>query len=163
MTLVRRLARPMLASIFISGGIDQFRNPETKSEKAEPVARPIAERVSWLPNDPEQLVKVNGAVQVAAGTLLALGRFPRTSALVLAVSVVPTTLAGHPFWQQSDAASAAQQRTQFLKNVGLLGGLLLAAVDTGGNPSLVWRTRHAAVEAKRVAAAAPTRALKAVA
>ena len=163
MSLVRRLARPMLAAVFVSGGVDQLRSPETKAEAAEPVATPIARRVSWLPQDTAQLVRLNGAVQVSAGTALALGRFPRVSALVLAASVVPTTLAGHRFWEQPDAASARQHRTQFLKNLGLLGGLLLASVDTAGNPSLVWRTKHAAVEAKRVAAAAPTRALKAVA
>jgi uncharacterized membrane protein YphA (DoxX/SURF4 family) len=162
MTLVRRIARPMLAAVFISGGVDQLRRPESKKEKAEPVARKISDRVSWLPQDTEQLVRLNGGIQLAAGTALALGRFPRLSALALAASVVPTTLAGHAFWEQPDAATAAMHRTQFLKNLGLLGGLLLASVDTGGNPSLVWRTRHAAVEAKRVAAAAPTRALKAV-
>jgi putative oxidoreductase len=26
----------------------------------------------------------------------------------------------------------------------MLGGLLIAAADTGGNPSLAWRGRHAA-------------------
>ncbi|RZS87145.1 putative membrane protein YphA (DoxX/SURF4 family) [Motilibacter rhizosphaerae] len=163
MPLVRRLARPMLAATFVSGGIAQLKDPESKAEAAEPVATPVARKVSWLPEDATQLVRINGAVQVGAGALLALGRLPRVSALLLAGSIVPTTLAGHRFWEQTDAASAAQQRTQFLKNLGLLGGLLLAAVDTGGNPSIAWRTRHAATSAKRVAAAAPTRALKAVA
>ena len=35
------------------------------------------------------------------------------------------------------------QRVQFLKNLTMLGGLLLAVADTGGNPSLSWRRRHA--------------------
>ena len=65
--------------------------------------------------DTEQLVKLNGAVQVAAGTTLALGILPRVSALVLAASLVPTTLAGHRFWEEEDEAARAQQTVQFLK------------------------------------------------
>jgi putative oxidoreductase len=62
---------------------------------------------------------------------------------VLAAGLVPTTLAGHPFWGVPKEQRAAH-RTQFLKNVSLLGGLLLAAVDTEGKPSLGWRGRRAA-------------------
>ena len=32
MDLIRRAARPMLASIFISGGIDTIRNPKYETE-----------------------------------------------------------------------------------------------------------------------------------
>ncbi|MDQ1670172.1 MAG: hypothetical protein QOE40_2233, partial [Actinomycetota bacterium] len=35
MTVVRRLARPMLAAIFISGGFDALRNPEPMVSAAE--------------------------------------------------------------------------------------------------------------------------------
>jgi putative oxidoreductase len=31
----------------------------------------------------------------------------------------------------------------------MFGGLLIAAADTAGNPSLAWRTRHAAKTARR--------------
>jgi hypothetical protein len=36
------------------------------------------------------------------------------------------------------------QRIQFFKNVSMLGGLLLAALDTEGRPSLSWRAHRAA-------------------
>ncbi|MFL6124883.1 DoxX family protein, partial [Actinophytocola sp.] len=81
--------------------------------------------------------------QVAAGVALGLGKFPRLSALVLAASLAPTTMAGHRFWEHDDTADRAAQRIHFLKNVGLIGGLLIAAADTHGKPSLSWRTRHA--------------------
>lgn len=143
MTVVRRLARPLLSSMFISGGVEALRHPEPKVPPAEPVAHPIASRLPYLPEDTESLVKINAAVQVGAGTMLALGRFPRLSSLLLAGSLVPTTLAGHRFWEEDDPARRAQQQTHFLKNVGLLGGLMLAAVDTEGRPGLAWRARHA--------------------
>jgi uncharacterized membrane protein YphA (DoxX/SURF4 family) len=74
--------------------------------------------------DPEILVQVNGAVQVGAGVLLALGVLPRLSALALAASLVPTTAAGHRFWEEAEPAARAQQTIHFLKNAAMLGGLL---------------------------------------
>jgi putative oxidoreductase len=143
MTVVRRLARPLLASIFISGGLDAVRNPKSKVPAAEGVALSIAEHLPYLPEDPEQLVRINGAAQVGAGVLLSLGRFPRLSSTVLAASIIPTTLAAHRFWEVDDPAARAQQRIHFFKNLGLLGGLMLAAVDTEGRPGLAWRAQHA--------------------
>ena len=62
---------------------------------------------------------------LAAGAALALGIRPRLAAAVLAGSLVPTTLAGHPYWQVEDPAARRQQRIHFFKNVGLFGGALL--------------------------------------
>jgi uncharacterized membrane protein YphA (DoxX/SURF4 family) len=150
MTAVRRIARPMLAAMFVQGGLDALRHPASKAEKAAPVVNALAQPLG-LPNDPELMVRANGAAQVAAGSMLALGRLPRLAALVLAGSLVPTTWAGHAFWSVEDAAARAQQRTHFLKNVGLLGGLLLATVDTAGKPGRSWRARRAARDTARTA------------
>lgn len=151
MSAVRRVARPMLAAMFIQGGLDALRHPSAKAEKAAPVVNVIAPPLG-LPNDPELMVRANGAAQVAAGSLLALGRVPRLASLVLAGSLVPTTYAGHQFWAVEDPAARAQQRTHFIKNVGLLGGLLIASVDTAGKPGLSWRARRAAKDTARAAA-----------
>ena len=118
---------------------------------AEDVAPKIAERLP-LPDETDQLVKINAVVQVAAGALLAIGRLPRLAAAALAASLVPTTLAAHRFWEQEDTGQRAQQQFHFLKNVGLLGGLILAAVDTEGAPSLGWRTKRAARRIRKKAA-----------
>jgi uncharacterized membrane protein YphA (DoxX/SURF4 family) len=127
--MLRPLARPMLAAMFVYGGLDSARAPAAKVPRAEPVAPKIAEPLG-LPTDTEQLVRLNGVAQVVAGTTLALGWLPRLSALVLAGSLVPTTLAGHRFWEEDDPKARTQQTIHFLKNVGLLGGLLLT-VDVG--------------------------------
>jgi putative oxidoreductase len=148
MTITRRVARPMLASVFISGGIDTLRTPAPRVAKAETVA-PAVGKVLGLPADTEQLVKINAAVQIGGGLLLAMGRLPRLAAIALAGSIVPTTIAGHRFWEETDAGNRAQQRIHFLKNVGLLGGLILAAVDTEGAPSISWRARRAAKRARQ--------------
>jgi putative oxidoreductase len=150
MTMTRRIARPLLAASFVSGGVETLRNPGPRVEKAEAVAPQIAERLP-LPDQTDQLVKVNAAVQVVAGVLLSIGRLPRLAAAVLAASLVPTTLAGHRFWEEEDEARRAQQQIHFTKNVGLLGGLILATFDTEGAPSLGWRTRRAARRVRTLA------------
>lgn len=144
MALSRRIARPLLASIFVVGGWDAFWNPAGKAKKAEAVTEPLVETAGVEGVDTETLVRVNGAVQIGAGALLALGKFPRVAAVALIGSIVPTTYAGHRFWEEDDPATRRQQKMHFLKNVGLLGGLMLAAFDTGGEPSLAWRAKRQA-------------------
>jgi len=160
MAVLRALARPMLASIFIVQGYDTLRWPEHVSGRAEKVVGPLKERIDALPDNTEQLVRINGGIQLVAGSLLAIGRFPRLSALTLAATLVPTTLAGHPYWETKDPQERAQQRIHFLKNLTMLGGLLIAAADTEGKPSLAWQGRHA-VHAARHDVSLATRTAKA--
>jgi len=126
--LTRRIARPLMAGIFVSGGIDAFRNPGPRAERVEPVIGRVGESLP-LPDDTVTLVRLNAAVHMVAGTTLALGKLPRLSAAVLAASLVPTTAAGHRFWEEESAQSKAMQRTHFLKNLAILGGLIIAATD----------------------------------
>ena len=84
---------------------------------ADPLAPRIAEKLPYLPEDTASLVRINGAVQVGAGLMLALGRFPRLSSALLAGSLVPTTMAAHRFWEEEDDTKRAMQRIQFFENV----------------------------------------------
>ncbi len=147
--LVRRIARPLMSTIFIAGGIDALRNPAPRAKAATPLIEQgkdaLPDNVAAnVPEDPEQLVRINGAIQLGGGLLLATGKAPRIASIALAASLVPTTLAGHSFWEETDPEAKAAQRIQFMKNVSLLGGLLIAAVDTEGKPSIAWRGRRAA-------------------
>ena len=143
MPLSRRIARPLLASNFVVGGLDAVRSPTSKADRARSVTEPVRDQLPAAGTlDTETMVRVNGAVQVVAGVLLAVGKFRRLACLALMGSIVPTTYAGHRFWEESDDATRKQQMMQFFKNVGLLGGLILAAVDTEGAPSLSWRAKR---------------------
>ncbi|MGP4018503.1 DoxX family protein [Saccharopolyspora sp. 5N708] len=147
--LIRRLARPMLAAIFIYGGIGALRDTPSHAKAAAPLLErtttPIKDSLpERFPTDPETLVRIDGAVKIGAGTLLAIGKFPRLAALLLAGSIVPTTLVGHAFWEIDDPERRANEQAHFLKNVGLLGGLLITAVDTGGKPSVGYRAKRRA-------------------
>jgi len=160
MSVLRDFARPMLASIFIIQGFDTMLHPERVAPRAEPVVAPLAELVPGVPATTEDAVRLNGAVQFTAGSLLALGIFPRLSAAAIALTLVPTTAAGHRFWEVEDEKERAQQRIHFLKNLAIFGGLLIAAGDTAGRPSLAWRRRYAVRSARRNAAIATWAAKK---
>ncbi len=130
MKLTRRVPSALLAPMFIVGGLDSARKPAGKVGKASAVTDRVIDTLG-IDADTEQLVRLNGAIQVGAGTMLALGILPRIAASILASSLVPTTLAGHRFWAEADPQATAAQRIQFLKNLAMLGGLLLVVAGQG--------------------------------
>jgi putative oxidoreductase len=125
---LRPAARVLTGSTYVLLGFDALREPGGRVDQAAPVLASIR-KVAPLPEDDELVVRANAAVIVAGGTLLALGIAPRLSALALACSLIPTTLAGHSYWAIEDPAVRKQQRIQFHKNMAMLGGLLLAVID----------------------------------
>jgi uncharacterized membrane protein YphA (DoxX/SURF4 family) len=142
--LLRRVARPLLAGIFIQSGYAALRDPKSHADMAAPVldrvtaAAPIED-----PPDNVTLIQIDAGVKIGAGVLLAIGKAPRLSSVMLAATLIPTTAAQHRFWETDDPNQRANQQLHFTKNLALLGGLMLAAADTEGKPSLAWRARHA--------------------
>jgi uncharacterized membrane protein YphA (DoxX/SURF4 family) len=143
----------MLAGIFVAEGFNALRQPDRLVHRAKPVTdrlAPMLEKIHpSIPTDPKTLVRVNAGTQVVAGLLLATGRAPTPAAVALAASLVPTTLAGHAFWTFDDPEQRRLQRILFLKNVGLAGGLIFAALDNEGRPGLAWRAGDLSRRAQR--------------
>ncbi len=154
--ILRRVARPLLATIFVTGGINALRQAEAHAKAAEPWVTGAFDKFGdvvpeQVPRDPVTLVRIDAAVKIGAGLALASGKAPRLAAGLLLGSLVPTTLAAHSFWTVQEPGERQQQQIQFFKNASVAGGLLLAVADTHGKPSAAWRARHAA---KDVGAAA---------
>jgi len=61
---------------------------------------------------------------LVGGLLLLIGFRGRLAALLLIIFLVPDTFVLHSFWTVAPP-EVAEQLTHFLKNVGLLGGLLM--------------------------------------
>jgi putative oxidoreductase len=135
----------MLAAIFVVQGAQSVSHPDRLVEKAKPVTDRVAPLFAKaglpLPTETRAMVQFNGAVQVAGGLML-LTPLRRIGAVAVAGSLVPTTIAGHAFWTVQDPAERAAQRIQFMKNMGLMGGAILAALDTEGRPGIKWRAAH---------------------
>jgi uncharacterized membrane protein YphA (DoxX/SURF4 family) len=67
---------------------------------------------------------------------LALGILPKTSARLLALTLIPNTFVGHPFWKAQKPEDRRSQLVHFLKNAGLFGGLLYVSADKRTEPRL---------------------------
>jgi uncharacterized membrane protein YphA (DoxX/SURF4 family) len=148
MTLLRAAARTMLASYFVVSGVKAIKDPAPLVPAAEPLADrlvPLLKQyapgqvANIIPEDAATLVRVNGAAQILGGLALATGKGRRLGALLLAASILPSTVAKHPFWTRTDPDEKALDRAHFLKNISLLGGVLLASADTEGKPSISYR------------------------
>jgi putative oxidoreductase len=74
-------------------------------------------------------------MEFVVGILLILGFYTRPLAFLFALFVLGTALLGHPFWNMVDPERSANM-TQFLKNLAIMGGLLLLAVSGPGRFSV---------------------------
>jgi uncharacterized membrane protein YphA (DoxX/SURF4 family) len=158
--LIRRIARPLLSAAFIGQGVDSLLNPKPAAETVAPTVdglRALPDPVgSSIPSDPQTFAQINAAVQIAGGLLLATGKMPRVASAALAFTVLPANLGAHMFWNESDPQLKAEKRKDFLTDLSLLGGLMIASADTAGKPSLGWRGRRAAERlSERVSSALP--------
>lgn len=142
--MLRRLARPLLATAFVAEGVDAARNPGPHVDRVESAWNRWSDRLG-LPEAPSRddltmLARAHGVATALAAGMLAVGRMPRTSALALAVLTLPRVLVEVP-----DPQSPDRDTSRLLVTLSLLGGALVAAEDTGGRPSLAWRVEHARV------------------
>ncbi|MFQ8432586.1 DoxX family protein [Amaricoccus sp. W119] len=109
------LACLLMGGIFVFAGVDHFRNfAAVKAMVAShgwPAAGPLLAGVS--------------AFQIATGLCLALGPLRPWAALGLAAFTVAASLSFLAFWR-AEGTDRMWMRSEFIVNVGLVGGLLLA-------------------------------------
>lgn len=156
MTLVRVLARPLLASSFVLTGIDRLRNTEATAAALRPALDRLSKAVpsaASVTSNEKQVAKVLGAAHLGAALLLGIGRFSRLSALVLVGTSSLNAVVEFNNADSSTAKARKERRNQLIKNLSLVGAVLIAAVDTNGRPSWAWRAEHFAEDARRNALA----------
>lgn len=158
MSLSRMIARPLIAAGVVYGAQNALRHTDdlapraaTVTDKVVPAAKKAVPQARVIPDDPATLVRINAGVQIVASLALATGRAPRLSAGVLTASLVPSTIAGHAFWSESDPDLKRIQTVAFFKNLSIIGGLLIASGDTDGRPGVAWRARRVSKDARREA------------
>jgi len=67
-------------------------------------------------------------VQIGGSLLIIIGWQAWLGAAALGVFTAAATLIAHPFWQVADPMARFHERNTFLEHVGLIGGLMLAAI-----------------------------------
>jgi putative oxidoreductase len=83
---------------------------------------------------PEVMTALAIAAELGGGILLLIGWKTRLVAWGLVIFVVIATFAAHRFWDV-DVAQMMNQRTNFLKNFAIIGGLLMVAAFGPGRIS----------------------------
>ena len=139
--LLRRLARPLFASWFVTEGLDVVRHPAAHAADArgalttlrarlpEPVREgPAGEALGYELSDRQltTLVQVHGVALAGAGVLLAVGKAPRTAALALAVLTAPLIVLNLPFKRVKgeDPVLRRARRDRFVRALAFTGGAL---------------------------------------
>lgn len=110
------LGRVLLSAIFILSGLGKI--PQFSA-----VAGMMASK--GIPLATVALV-ITLCIEIGGGLMLLTGFKARYAALVIAVWLVPVTLIFHHFWGIPEAAKQ-DQMVNFLKNVAIMGGLLVLA------------------------------------
>jgi putative oxidoreductase len=124
------LTRSLLSGIFVVAGADAAKEPGPRTAVAQQFMKKLG--IDLDDAEAATLVQVNGAVMTVAGTALSLGILPRVAALALIGSLLPTTLAGHSFWEHDEEPQRKMNQIQFLKNLGLIGALVSVLITGKG-------------------------------
>ncbi|MEE1617061.1 hypothetical protein V1260_02745 [Brachybacterium sp. J144] len=156
MALVRRIARPLLAAPFILEGVRTALRPEREIEVYPPAfdAADASLAKTSLPSfvDARTIIRVSGVVAAGAGVLYATNRNPRLAALAL-LATTSVGWAGRRNVLQLRGEERVTEIQSILTDAGLLGGLLLAAVDHDGRPSLGYQVNKFVERSQKKAAA----------
>jgi len=88
------------------------------------------------------------ALEILGGLSLLLGFMARWGAACLIIFLVPATIIFHDFWVVEEGMARMNQMQHFMKNLALMGGLLMVAAFGAGRFSLDYlRARNASMHA----------------
>jgi putative oxidoreductase len=86
---------------------------------------------------------IGALVEFFGGLAIMLGAWTRCAAVAIIVFTIIATAIGHRYWEIAEPAARRMQHSHFLKNLTILGGLVLLLVTAGGRFSVDgWRGRR---------------------
>lgn len=88
----------------------------------------------------EVLAIIAGIAEICGGLAILLGFMGRLGAIGLVVFMIPTTILFHGFWR-FEGAEAKTQMVNFMKNLAIIGGLLMVAAYGPGKYSIDQKVR----------------------
>ena len=153
---MRSLARPLLASWFIYGGVRGALEPQARTAAAEPIVGPLL-KDAGIEVPVETLVRVHSAATAATAAVLAISKTPRTAGVALTGLAAVTVATSAPFWRLPEGEERDAALDQFLKNLSLVGGAMLAA-NVGHTAGHIKRKKAHKAKAKAKAAKAAEKA-----
>ena len=115
------LGRIFLALLFVVSGIGKITGYAGTAAMMASKGLPVV----------DILLPLTIAVELGGGLLLALGWKARWAAAALFLFLIPTTLIFHQFWG-IDPKLVQMQKIHFLKNVAIMGGMLMVLAAGAG-------------------------------
>jgi putative oxidoreductase len=134
------VGRILLSLVFIFEGVRGLINVEAiakiLTDNKVPIPEEIVPYLGGMPKFQAAGYAIAG-VQLICGLMIMVGLKARWAALALIVFTAATIFFVHHFWDM-EAAAAAVQRSEALKNLSIMGGLLLI-VAVGAGPKAMDR------------------------
>jgi putative oxidoreductase len=132
------LGRILLSLLFIVSGIEKVRNVGNIAKMLENSKVPIPDQILpylvYVGNPPkyEALGYLVAGVELVGGLMVLVGLWARWGAMMLAIFTALTIVLVHNFWTFTDAQAFNAHMNDALKNLSIIGGLLLVfAVGSG--------------------------------
>lgn len=126
MEVVWLIGRILLSLVFITSGFGHLKNLGHTSQIAAAVGMPAPKLLAVIAS----LLALLGGVSFATGYQVEIG------AVCLLLFLLPITFTVHPFWKYSDAMEKANHQAHFMKNIGLIGAILIVLYYGSGPLSL---------------------------
>ena len=120
------LARTLIGALFLTAGIRKAMTIAATAGYFAKLGFPAPEAMAWLAV----------AIEIGGGLLLIIGWQTRWIAWLLVLFTVIATGMAHRFWEFSDPGQYNGQLNNFLKNVAIVGGLLMFITHGPGSASV---------------------------
>lgn len=115
MDVVFLIGRLIFGGYFLMNAWNHFKNLEPMTGYAASKGVP----------SPRSAVFVGGVLLMLGGLGIVFGIAPEASLALLIIFLVPVTYMVHAFWKETDPNARMMERIQFMKNMALVGALLM--------------------------------------
>ncbi len=121
-SIIILVARILIAALFLSACVGKLTNPAGFAGYVGSLGGPSSPILAFLV----------GVVELVGGLSILLGFKARWGALLLAGFTIVATAIGHQFWNATDPTMHMTQQVHFVKNLVIIGGLLILFVQGPG-------------------------------
>ena len=119
------IGRCLMAALFVLSGIGKLTDLPGTAAQLSQHGVPYA----------DTLALVAGIAEIAGAAGLVFGALTRIASIGLVLFMIPTTLIFHAFWNFHGAERMPQQ-INFMKNLAIIGGLMVIAAFGAGRSSI---------------------------
>ena len=109
------LGRILLGGYFLMSGYNHFKNLSGSAGYAASKGVPM----------PKLAVGFSGLLLLIGGITILLGIWTNIGIYALVLFFIPVTFQMHAYWNETDPAMKMNQRISFMKNIALLGAILM--------------------------------------